>query len=94
MRPASSVTMRQLSPPSACTVSMPGERLELRLPIERLVAELRFDRARAGHRRLERTRRVERDEPPLVDDRDAIAQPVGFVHVVRRHENRELIARA
>ena len=51
-----------------------------------------------GHRELddvlgaeranELARRAERDDPPLVDDGDAVAERLGLVHVVRRQEDR------
>ena len=41
--------------------------------------------------RLERLGRVERDDLALVHDRDAIAE-LGLVHVVRGHEDRDLLA--
>ena len=44
----------------------------------------------AGNRRLELQRRIERHELAVVDDRDAIAELVGFVHVVRREQDREI----
>ena len=37
---------------------------------------------------LQRARGVERDDPPVGEERDAIAQLVGLVHVVRRQEDR------
>src|SRR5206468_7664547 len=36
----------------------------------------------------ERARRIERDDPPVVHDRDAVTQHLGFVEVVRREEHR------
>ena len=43
--------------------------------------------------RLERLRRVDRDDLAVVDDRDAVAV-LGLVHVVRREEDRDVLARA
>ena len=37
---------------------------------------------------LQRGRRVEREQLALVDDRQAVAELVGFLHVVRRHHDR------
>src|SRR5579862_3289570 len=34
------------------------------------------------------SRRAARDDPPVVDDGDPVAQPLGLVHVVRREDNR------
>ena len=38
-------------------------------------------------RRDQLARRAERDHLAVIDDRDAIAQPFGLVHVVRRQQN-------
>jgi len=42
---------------------------------------------------LERLRSVQRDDPSLVDDRDAVAV-LGLVHVVRGHEDRDVLTRS
>src|SRR5437667_84346 len=38
-------------------------------------------------RALQRSRRVERDDPAVVDDRYAVAELIGFLHVVRRQQD-------
>jgi len=38
-------------------------------------------------RALEPRRRVEREEAPVVDDRNAVAEPIGLVHVVGDEED-------
>src|SRR5438105_1505966 len=43
-------------------------------------------------RAQERRRRVEGDDSTGVDDRDAVAEPLGLVEVVRREDNRHLVA--
>ena len=65
------------------------QREQLLLPLRGGRVHARLDRRRAGHGVLERARRVERDEPPLVDDGDAVAQPVRFIHVMRRDQHGE-----
>src|SRR5215468_9666870 len=52
--------------------------------------ELCFDNVRSRHTCLKIRRRVARDQLPVVHNRDAVAQSVGFVHVMRRNQNREL----
>jgi hypothetical protein len=45
------------------------------------------DRVRV-HRALELGRGAEREQAPVVDDRDPVAEPVGFLHVVRDQQDR------
>ena len=47
----------------------------------------------AAHRRLERQRRIERDQPGVIHDADAVAV-LRLVHVVRRHEDGDALAAA
>ena len=56
--------------------------------------ELQLDAAGAGHRGLERHRRVQRHDAAAVDDRDAVAQTVGLVHVMRGEKQRAALLSA
>src|SRR6266851_624359 len=54
--------------------------------------EGRFQRIGAGLL-LERRGRTRGDEPAVIDHRDAIRHAVGFVHIVRREEDRNTLGR-
>src|SRR5581483_6878487 len=64
-----------------------GQAAQAFLPIRRGVHELRFDHGRAGDALLEILRSIQRDQLAMVHDGDAVAQAVGFVHVMRRDEH-------
>src|SRR5258706_11198780 len=59
------------------------------LPVIRWILELRFNHVGSRHARFERHRRVERDQLAVIHNGDAIAQAVGFVHVMRGDQNGE-----
>ena len=44
---------------------------------------------RAGNARLERTRRIQRDQLAMVYDGDAVTEPVSFVHVMGSNKDSE-----
>ena len=71
-----------------------GQPLDALLPVRRRVREADLERVLAGDRRLQLERRVERLQLAVIDDRDAIAELVGLVHVVRRDQDGEVRARA
>ena len=56
-------------------------------PIRRASAEFGFDDVGAGNAVLQIGRSVERDQLAVIDDGDAVAELVGFVHVMRGEEN-------
>src|SRR5258706_396192 len=59
------------------------------LPVIRWILGLRFNPGGSRHDRFERHRRVERDQLAVIHNGDAIAQAVGFVHVMRGDQNGE-----
>src|SRR5579871_7029155 len=60
------------------------------LPVRGSILELRLDHVRSGHARLERRRRIESNQLAVIDDGDAIAEAIGFVHVMSGDEDGEL----
>ena len=75
--------------PNACTSSTPGMRAQ---HVERRTRGGRRSTSNScpGSARLQRRRRVERQQPALVQQRDARA-PLGLVQVRRRHHDREAL---
>src|SRR5438309_9766367 len=59
-------------------------------PISRRVLKLNFNHVRSRDAGFQFDRCIERDQFAVVDDGDAFAEPVGFVHVVGRNEDRQL----
>src|SRR5436305_4731265 len=60
------------------------------LPIGRSILELRFDYIRSWNAGLQRGRGIECNQLAMMDDSNAIAEAVGFIHVMRGDQNREL----
>ena len=54
------------------------------------VGEMHFHHIVPGNAVLERHGRIERDQLSVVDDRDAVAQAIGFVHVVGGNQHGEI----
>ena len=57
------------------------------MPVRGRIVEFRFHDVGSRHAVLEFCRRIERHEQPVVHDRDPVAEPVGFVHVMRRQQD-------
>jgi len=59
-------------------------------PVSRRAREADFEDVLAGNRGLQLKRGIERDEFPVINDRDAVAQFVGLVHVMGGDKNRQI----
>ena len=76
--------------PSCCTEVTSAQLVQTLFPIGGSVVELGFDDVRSGHAGFQRGRRIERDQLAVIDDGDAVAEAVGFVHVVGGDQDGEL----
>ena len=65
-----------------------GNLLELARQRVEVARRVQADLGVGADRLLQRVGRVEREQPAVVDDRDPLAQLVGFLHVVRREHDR------
>ena len=86
------VRMRYMFAASGCTEVTSSSFCSSLLPVRRRVQELRFDDVGSRHAGLQRGRRIERHQLAVIDDGDAVAQAVGFVHVVRGDQDGERAA--
>src|SRR6266567_4816211 len=66
------------------------EGFEARLPLRILAIEFDFDYVGTGHALLKFHRGAEGNEISVIDDSDAIAETVGFFHVVRGEQHGEV----
>src|SRR4029079_12800306 len=69
------------------------QRTQLLHPSGWHVGEAHLENVLSGDRRLQLERRVERFQLPVIDDRDAIAELVRLVHVVRGQQHGQLTLR-
>ena len=60
------------------------------MPLRRLAVEVDLDDVCARHALLQFDRRAQRDELAVIDDRDAVAERIGFIHVVSGDEHRKV----
>ena len=64
-----------------------SQRLQPLQQLGRLLAEAHAQQISAGHRRFQFVRRAESDDAAVIDDGEALAERVGFFHVVRGQQN-------
>ncbi len=67
-----------------------GQRFQRLHPILRNAGKADFQDIFARDGGFQFQRRIERDEFSVIHDGDAVAELVGFVHVVRGHEDRQI----
>ncbi len=77
-------------PALSCWTEVTPGRLQALFPIGGRILELHFDDGGSRHGRFQGFRRIESYQLSMIDDRDAIAEAVGFVHVMGGNEDRKL----